>query len=165
MLIRDFRIGDEAALRSVFFSSVHELTAKDYSPEQRTAWAPPAYDESEWAARMLGIRPFVAELHGRVVGYADLQPSGQIDHFFVAAPFAGCGIGGALMGHLHRCADERKIVELWSDVSLTAEPFFAKRGFVVEARKTVQIRGVAMTNARMRKHLRGPVGAKPSAPR
>jgi hypothetical protein len=52
---------------------------------------------------------------------------------------------------------QRKIVELWSDVSLTAELFFAKRGFVVEARKTVQVRGIAMANARMRKHLRRPL--------
>jgi hypothetical protein len=37
---------------------------------------------------MQGIRPFVAEDEGHIVGYADIQPSGYIDHFFVAGGHA-----------------------------------------------------------------------------
>ncbi len=44
-------------------------------------------------------------------------------------------------------------MELTSDVSLTAQPFFAHFGFqVVECRVAV-IRGVTIPNARMRKEL------------
>lgn len=153
MLIRDFRAGEEAALRSVFFSSVHELAHQDYSPEQLEAWAPRQYDERLWAQRIREIKPFVAEIEGRVVAYADLQASGYMDHFFVAGSHAGHGVGRALMAHIHQAALQRRIAELFSDVSMTAEPFFARHGFIVELRKPVVIRGVTLFNARMRKQL------------
>lgn len=153
MLIRDFRIGDEPVLASVMFSSVHELARKDYSPAQVEAWAPEQYDEDQWAARMRAIHPFVAEVDGCVVGYADLQVTGYIDHFFVAGTRSRRGVGTALMQHIHLAAQKRHIVELWSDVSLTAESFFARHGFIVEARQSVSLRGVTMPNSRMRKQL------------
>lgn len=154
MVIRDFRLGDEPALASVMFSSVHELARHEYSPAQREAWAPRKYDEDRWAARMRGMRPFVAELDGRVVGYADLQGTGYIDHFFVAGSYGRRGVGTALMQHIHAAARGRRIAELWADVSLTAESFFARHGFVVEARQSRSLRGVTIANARMRKALR-----------
>lgn len=43
--------------------------------------------------------------------------------------------------------------QLFADVSLTAEPFFRKSGFVVEARQQVEVRGVVLANARMCKEL------------
>ena len=153
MRIRDFRIGDEPVLAAVMFSSVRELAQKDYSPAQLEAWAPEQYDKDQWAARIRAIRPFVAELDGRVVGYADLQPTGYIDHFFVAGTCSRRGVGTALMRHLHLTARERNIAELWADVSLTAESFFARHGFLVEARQSVSLRGVTMSNSRMRKKL------------
>jgi putative acetyltransferase len=152
-LIRDFRPGDEPSLAAVMFSSIHELARKDYSPAQLEAWAPPQYDEDQWAARVRAIHPFVAEVDGGVVGYADLQATGYIDHFFVAGPWARRGVGAALMQHIHLAAQQRHIVELWSNVSVTAEPFFAKHGFIVEARQSVSLRGVTMPNSRMRKQL------------
>jgi len=42
---------------------------------------------------------------------------------------------------------------LFADVSLTAEPFFAKWGFGVEARQQVERSGVVLANARMGKVL------------
>lgn len=92
MHIRNFRAGDEAALRAVFYASVHGLAGRDYSPEQPGAWAPPDYDAAPWGERMRANQPFVAEIAGEVAGYADLQASGLIDHFFVAAAHAGRGV-------------------------------------------------------------------------
>jgi hypothetical protein len=40
MIIRPFRQGEEAALRQVFFSAVHEIASRDYTSEQIEAWAP-----------------------------------------------------------------------------------------------------------------------------
>jgi len=50
-------------------------------------------------------------------------------------------------------ATSRGITHLFADVSLTAEPFFRKSGFVVEARQLVEVRGVVLANARMCKEL------------
>jgi putative acetyltransferase len=153
MRIREFQLGDEWALWGVRYSSVHELAIADYTAEQCNAWTPADRDPGEWAAKMQTIRPFVAERAGQIVGYADLQADGYIDHFFVAGPAARQGVGSALMQRIHDAATERSIASLYSDVSLTAQPFYARWGFVVEESQFVEVRGVPLRNFRMRKNL------------
>src|SRR3546814_9315177 len=84
MLIRYFIPGEETELRRVFMSSVHGLARGFYTPEQLDAWAPVVHDKQDWANRIAALRPFVATIEDRVAGYADLQDSGYIDHFFVS---------------------------------------------------------------------------------
>jgi putative acetyltransferase len=154
-LIRTFRIGDEAALHAVFHASVHTLARRHYTAEQLAAWAPSEHDSVQWAQRMRANQPFIAQREGdtAVAGFADLQPGGAIDQFFVAPAYAGQGVARALMAHLHEQAAQRGIRELHAEVSLTAEPFFTASGFVVQARQQVQRAGVVLHNARMAKQL------------
>ena len=154
MLVRAFKDGDEPALQAVFYSAIHIIAAKDYASEQLDAWAPHRPDWEAWTARMQALRPFVAEADGRVVGYADLQASGYIDHFFVAGKHARRGVGSLLMETLHTRAAELGLVRLFSDVSLTAEPFFERFGFSVVERKNEVIGQVSRPNARMEKRFR-----------
>lgn len=153
--IRTFRPGDEPALRALFHAAVHGLAHKEYTPEQLAAWAPQDYDTVQWARRMQANQPFIAQAPdtGAVAGFADLQASGYIDQFFVAPAFAGQGVARALMGHIHAQAAQRGIAQLHADVSLTAEPFFAACGFVVQARQQAERQGVVLHNARMVKVL------------
>lgn len=153
VLIRDFAPGDQAALRQVFMSSIHGLARGFYTDEQLGAWAPAAYDERKWADRMLARRPFVAVVDGEIAGYADLQDSGHIDHFFVAAAFGGKGVGSRLMGRIHQGAAVRGIPRLSADVSLAAESFFARHGFAAVRRRTVVVAGVPLDNTLMIKQL------------
>lgn len=152
--IRHFRAGDEAALLAVFQSAIRQVANDFYSPEQINAWCPddPAAHEA-WSARIAQLNPFVAELDGTVVGYADLQPNGYIDHFFVSGARPRQGIGRALMQHLHDQAARSQLLELSADVSRSAEAFFADAGFHVVERRMPMRRGVPIPNALMRKPL------------
>lgn len=151
--IRPFKPGDEASLMRVFRCAVHGIASKDYSPEQVNAWAPADMDLESWGERIRPLHPFVAELDGDIAGYADLQPSGHIEHFFVSGEYPRRGVGSALMAKLHESAQRQGISSLTADVSLTAEPFFARHGFVVIERKLPIRRGVVLQNAFMRKQL------------
>ena len=151
--IRAFRSGDEAALYSVFHSAIHQIASRDYTAEQVAAWAPANGNDERWARRMQGIQPFVVTLDGDLVAYADVQPNGYIDHFFVAGACARRGVGTALMNHLHTAAQERRIAVLTSHVSITAQPFFERFGFTVVHQRSVVIDGVTLTNSLMRKPL------------
>lgn len=153
MRIRPYLPGEEARLRAIFHSAVHGLARRDYSAEQLHAWAPPEYDAALWAQRMRANQTLVAEVDGEPAAFTDLQPSGYIDMFFVAASHARRGVGGALLRHVIQLATERRILALHSDVSLTAEPFFARHGFKVETRNRVEVRGAVLANATMRKLL------------
>lgn len=152
-LIRGFRSDDAPALWAVFHSAVHQVAARDYTPEQIRAWAPDGVDPADWAARMGALQPFVAERAGEVVGYADLQADGRIDHFFVAGPYGRQGVGGQLMQHVLAEAARRGLTELTAEVSRTAEPFFARYGFEGVERCQPIRRGVVIPNVRMRKVL------------
>jgi putative acetyltransferase len=152
--LREFRVGDEPALRAVFESAIHEVARRDYTQAQVDAWAPRAFDADAWARRMRGIAPFVVERDGEIVAYADLQPSGYIDHFFVSARAGKQGIGGLLMRRIHARAGEQGIAVLTSEVSRTAQPFYRHFGFEIVDHHVNTVRGVAIEYAAMRKVLR-----------
>ena len=159
MNLRPFRPGDEAALHCVHHGAIHRVASRDYTPEQLQAWAPSRHDPGPWAIKMRHLRPFVAEADGVIAGYADLQPNGYIDHFFVSADFPRQGVGRLLMERIHEEAAHQGIAELTADVSKTAQPFFARFGFeVVEQRFPVRA-GVIIPNALMRKLLAPPQAA------
>lgn len=153
IVIRDYLVGDEAALWQVFHSSIHQLASAYYNEEQIQTWAPEDYGWEKWVQRMAGIKPYLAIIDGEVAGYAGLLPSGYIDHFYVSGAFARQGVGTALMRHVHDKAVEQGIGKLTSEVSLAAEKFFETFGFRVEKRQTVVVRGVSFANAWMVKSL------------
>ncbi len=142
-------------MRAVFYSSVHTLAAAFYTPEQLQAWAPAVDDPQQWRARLERNRPWVAVLEGQVAGFADLQASGFIDHFFVAAASAGRGVGTRLMAHVQQQARQQAIGVVVADVSLAAQGFFARAGFGVVARQEVCLRSQTLTNIHMQWRVDG----------
>ena len=154
MKIRRFRIGDEQALYRVFFSAIHDIAVRDYTQEQIDAWAPANIDAEKWVDRMRGINPFVAEIDDEIVGYADVQSSGLIDHFFVSGAHPRRGVGRMLMTAIHAEAERLHLTEFASEVSRTAQGFFTHFGFQIVAQQSQVIRGIVVPNARMRKVLR-----------
>ncbi|RZA34389.1 MAG: GNAT family N-acetyltransferase [Lysobacteraceae bacterium] len=156
MHIRHVTPGEETALLAIFQSSVRGQACRDYTPEQIDAWAPRALTPAErqaWIARVASNHPWVVEVNGQLAAFADLQPSGYIDQFFVATECTGNGVGRALMQHLHEVAASRGIMRLHAHVSLTAQPFFARCGFTIEEEQLPVVRGVALRNAVMSKQL------------
>lgn len=153
MEIREFKPGDEAALFRVYYTAIHKIASRDYSHEQIAAWAPADFDMDHWGNRMRQLCPFVAELGHEIVGYADVQPDGYIDHFFVAGAYPRQGIGTQLMLRIHQKAKCSGLTELRANVSKTAEGFFALHGFHVAERRFPVCRGVPLQNALMRKKL------------
>ena len=93
----------------------------------------------------------MAALNGEVVGYADIQKDGYIDHFYVSGNFQSRGVGQALMSKL--LAQQLDVKKAYSNVSITARPFFEKHGFMLVKENLVQIRGIGLVNFTMEKNL------------
>lgn len=157
MRIRRYAIGEEMALLAIFQSSVRGIAWRNYTLAQIEAWSPAKVTgelRKQWVDRIRSNQPWVAEVDGKLAAFADLQPSGHIDQFFVAAEFAGQGIGAALMRHLHEQAFSCGIVRLSAHVSLTAQSFFQSFGFDLEKEQRQVIRGIELRNAVMSKTLK-----------
>ena len=154
MHVRSYRPGDEVALWQVFHDAVHQLAVNHYSQVQLDAWAPQHPDWMAWRQRIQALKPFVAICaNDSPMGYADLQANGYIDHFFVAPQYARQGVGRLLLAHIEQAARQNGLPELTADVSLNAQAFFAHFGFELQRRQTPVVRGIALSNARMRKTL------------
>ena len=149
--IRPYHQGIEKALFEVFRSAITHVCSKDYSEEQIKAWVPAEYVHAKWKSRIDAIAPFVAVLDGEVAGYADIQKDGYIDHFYVSGKFQSRGVGKSLMiTLLTQRLDAKKA---YSNVSITAKPFFEKHGLKVVTENVVQIRDIGLVNFTMERNL------------
>ncbi|MGF1754155.1 GNAT family N-acetyltransferase [Vibrio makurazakiensis] len=153
IVIRDYTEADSAALWEVFFHTVRNVNVRDYSQIQVEAWAPTDFDPVLWKSRMDRITPYVAEINGVAVGYADLQLDGMIDHFFCHFEYQGKSVGKALMSYIVAEAEKKGIVRLFSEVSHTARPFYEHFGFAVVEQQSIEVRGQALTNFIMERRL------------
>lgn len=153
MHIRRYKKGEEAILRELFYNTVRYINLGDYSAEQVEAWAPDTISAWECKERVEGINPYVCIVDNTIAGYSNLQEDGYIDHFFVSRNYQKIGVGKALMEYILKEAKSKNINRLYSQVSITAKPFFERYGFKVVKEQTVNLRGVFLTNYLMEKFI------------
>jgi putative acetyltransferase len=153
MQVRKFKSGEELELWQLFHDTIHQINKSDYTTEQTMAWSPDTPDIEQWRARIHGISPFVVEHEGTLLGYAGIQLTGYIDHFYIHHQWQRRGVGSLLMRKILEVAKENNISKLVSDVSITARPFFESWGFEVEQEQLVQIRGSILKNFKMMRIL------------
>ncbi|EKA5861786.1 GNAT family N-acetyltransferase [Vibrio alginolyticus] len=151
--IHCYRTEDAPTLWALFYHTVRIINRRDYTESQVSAWAPSDFDLGVWQHKMDDIQPYVAEIEGQVVGYCDLQGDGLIDHFFCHHEYQGQGVGRDLMSFLFSQAKVQGIKRLYSEVSITARPFYEKMGFTVKSRQRVEVRGETLTNFMMEKYI------------
>lgn len=140
---------DLPAVLNLFRTSVHTLCRADYTPAQLSAWAPADTDEAPWARRLQCQTFLLAEEDGDLMGFALLEGD-YLDLLYVHPRHARRGVGTVLCDALERqCTGQRITVH----ASLTARPFFARRGYRTVEPHEVQRRGVTLTNYLMEKEL------------
>jgi putative acetyltransferase len=149
LLIRDFCVGDEADLSRIFQSSIRELASADYTTEQIEVWAGASFNLDKWVKRIRELKPFVVEINGTIVAYGDLQLDGYIDHFFVAGKYSRQGLGSLLMSHIIENAIAKGITTLNAEVSVNAQNFFARFGFVIVEQRSRMMQGMSLPNTLM----------------
>jgi putative acetyltransferase len=149
--IRRYRESDLDDVIAVFQAAIRETAARDYSPLQIAAWA--QADRKAWARRRMDRPTWVARLGGAVVGFTDLETDGHLDMMFVHPARQGRGIASRLLATVEAAARADSLARIFTEASITARPFFERRGFRLIAAQTVAIRGQALTNFRMEKLL------------
>ncbi|MBV8047090.1 MAG: GNAT family N-acetyltransferase [Paludibacterium sp.] len=105
-------------------------------------------NQQQWLSRLRQSVPFVVEYDGQVIGYANLDGEGVVDHFFVRENWQGRGVGTLLMEKVHREAAGRRLPALTALVCRASQSFFAHWGFEREPGQPLDA-----DNAFMRKNL------------
>ena len=142
--LRRYRPEDCPLLGQLFYDTVHTVNAVDYTPEQLAAWAPELPDMEQWNRSVLEHTTFVAETEGVIAGFGDIDGTGYLDRLYVHRDYQKKGIGRALCDALERSAGEAE--RIVTHASLTAKPFFLRRGYLVKKEQQVEKNGILLTN-------------------
>lgn len=147
MIIRKYRPGDCEALAELFYGTVHTVCRRDYTQEQVDAWATGEVDLAAWDASFSAHLTLIAEENGHILGFADMDQAGYLDRLYVHKDAQGRGIATALCDALEQAVGGG----FCTHASITARPFFEKRGYRVIRAQEVERRGVRLRNYVMEK--------------
>lgn len=142
MFIREYQVSDCKELAELFYNTVHTINAKDYSKEQLDAWATGRIDLNQWDQSFQAHFSIVAVDNGVIIGFGDIDQTGYLDRLFVHASHQGQGVATAICSRLE-AAVQKDIV---THASITARPFFEKRGYKVVKEQQVERQGISLTN-------------------
>lgn len=148
MTLRDYTKTDCAELAELFYDTVHTVNAKDYTQEQLDAWATGKVNLEAWNESFQAHHTVVAEMDGKIVGFGDMDETGYLDRLYVHKGYQRRGVAAAICDALEQ---RTKAAEFTTHASITARPFFEKRGYTVAREQQVERRGVWLTNFVMKK--------------
>ena len=152
--LRAYRDEDCRPTREVFERAVRLTAAGDYSDEQVAAWAPTdmsASDLAAWGVERASAKTIVAAEGEELLGFGDLVDGRVLDMLYVDPGAGRRGIATALLDRILSLARDTGVDTIETDASITARAFFERHGFVVVEQRSPVVRGVGMTNFKMRR--------------
>ena len=147
MFIREYQPSDCKELTELFYNTVHKVNAKDYTKEQLDAWAAGQVDLKKWNRSLQEHFSIVAVEDGIIVGFGDIDKTGYLDRLYVHSDYQRKGIAAAICNRLESAVQENIVTH----ASITARPFFEKRGYKVVKEQQVERQEVLLTNYVMTK--------------
>jgi putative acetyltransferase len=156
--IREYSKEDAQELASLYYNTIHQINIRDYTQEQVDAWASPSGFKShsgveDWGKKFERTKPIIAVVGDKIVGFAEFEPDGHIDCFYCHHEWIGKGVGSALMREILKRAKQNRIHRIFSEVSITAKPFFERHHFVVTAEQIDYKKGIGLINFKMERTL------------
>lgn len=149
MIIRAYRSEDCGEIAELFYNTVHTVNAKDYTKEQLNVWATGQVDLEKWDKSFREHVTVVAVLDGIIAGFGDIDPTGYLDRLYVHKDYQRKGIASAICDRL----EETVSGNIVTHASITARPFFEKRGYRTVREQQVERQGILLTNFVMEKWI------------
>jgi putative acetyltransferase len=150
LTVRTYVPADADLTMDIFLRSIREVASKDYNQAQVDAWAK-VEDRKAWAKRRSSRPTWIVQRGSVPIGFADLEPDGYLDMMFVHPDYQGIGAASLLLMTVETEAKRQGLGRIFTEASLTARPFFERRGFTVLASQRVEKRGQMLENFRMEK--------------
>lgn len=148
IVLRTYQPEDCEKLAELFYETVHTVNAKDYTKEQLDVWATGTIDLEKWNQSFLEHDTVVATSGKKIVGFGDMDAFGYLDRLYVHKDYQGQGVATAICDTL----EKDPIGKFVTHASITARPFFEKRGYRVVKEQQVERGGIYLTNYIMEKN-------------
>ncbi|WP_297284543.1 GNAT family N-acetyltransferase [Bacteroides sp.] len=145
---------DIEEIQSLYRNTVLVINRRDYSQAEVEDWASCGDDLSK-IEDMIKTHYFIVAVNrqSEIVGFSSITSQGYLHSMFVHKDFQGKGIATMLLEEIERYAITAGIVRITSEVSLTARPFFEKKGYVVEGEQKRKANQLSLTNFRMAREV------------
>lgn len=142
MLIREYQTTDCKELAELFYNTVHTVNARDYTKEQLDVWATGKVDLEKWNRSFLEHYSVVAVDNEIIIGFGDIDKTGYLDRLYIHKDYQGKGVATAICDKLEQVVQGGIVTH----ASITAKPFFEKRGYKVVKMQQVERQGIVLTN-------------------
>ena len=153
-MIRVALQSDTVELKQLFQNTVLAINRRDYSQAEVEDWAS-CGDNLANIKDMIKTHYFIVAVNqqSEIVGFSSITPQGYLHSMFVHKDFQGKGIAIMLLNEIEQYAITNGIIRITSEVSLTARPFFEKRGYIVEEEQKRKANQLSLTNFWMAKQV------------
>ena len=142
MELRKYQQADCKELTELFYYTVHTVNAKNYTEEQLNVWATGQVDLEKWNLSLQEHYSIVAVENDVIVGFGDIDKTGYLDRLFVHTDYQGKGIATAICNQLEQAVKGK----ITTHASITAIPFFEKRGYKIVEEQQVERQGIYLKN-------------------
>ena len=151
--IREASESDCEEIGKLYFDTVTAINSKDYTKREIEVWAASGKKYDIWKKKISEQYFLVAEIDGTIAGIGSIAKDGYLDYMYVHKDHQRKGIASALLKEIEQKANEQKNPEIWAYVSITANPFFEKNGYVFSGEKIITNQGVDFVDRIMKKKL------------
>lgn len=132
MKIRPFKITDTPSVVTVYRDAVRRIGPTAYSPEQIAAWSRYPTCEKDFGQRLSQGYTLVMEENGIIYAFGQLHPRDTFAFLYTAGDTHRKGLGAQLYDALEAHAFSDGLIDMQTEVSRIARPFFEKRGFTLD---------------------------------
>lgn len=152
MRLRFAQHSDLPEMQHLYVETIKNVCNKDYDAAQIAVWTSSVENTERWHNVLRQQIVIIAEKNNKMVGYGTLKDN-YIDFFYIHKDFQRQGIADKILTQIETQAQKMGHSSLSSDVSITARPFFEKRGFSVLKEQQNIRKGIELINYKMGKQL------------
>lgn len=144
MQLRNYKSSDCSEIAVLFYETVHTVNKNDYTKEQLDVWATGNIVISEWNRSFLSNHTVIIEKNSIIIGFGDMDKSGYLDRLYVHKDFQKQGVASLILSELEAKATLKSPSFYTTMASITAKPFFQKKGYSVVRENVVYREGVVL---------------------
>ena len=150
MIIKKYKNSDCEKLFKLFYDTVHSVNSKDYTDKQTNVWASADTNIKEWGKRFSETYTVIALENNIIMGFGNIDNTGYLDMLYVHKDYQGKKVASFICDNLEKTFN---VSEITVHASITAKPFFEKRGYEVIKKQQVKRKGIFLENYIMKKFL------------
>ncbi|OIV42961.1 GNAT family N-acetyltransferase [Flavobacterium johnsoniae] len=154
MNFRKATASDLNEMQQLYIGTIQSVCISDYNNDQIAAWISGVKNTERWVEVIRTQFVLLAIIKDQIAGFGTLKDDNYIDFFYIHKDFQRQGIADKLLTELELEAQKQHSKIITSDISITAKPFFEKKGYVVKAeQKNIRL-NIELINYKMEKELK-----------